>query len=58
MRLNDVFRRQEMTMKFLTQLLCLMHRYRTTTAHDDNLRAGKDAPSSHMQPGCWNSLLL
>lgn len=58
MRLSDVFNPQEETMKYFTQLLCLMHRPRTTTAHDDNLRAGKDAPSSLVQPGCWHSLLL
>ena len=45
-------------MKILAHLLLLARRPRTTAAHNDNLRAGKDTSAGLVQPGCWNSLLL
>ena len=45
-------------MKFFIYLLLLTRRPRITAAHDDNLRAGKDATPGLLQHGCWNSLLL
>lgn len=45
-------------MNLLTHLLSLVRRRNTATAHDDNLRAGKERVYEPLQTGHWNSLLL
>lgn len=46
-------------MKFLIRLLSLARSSRTTaTEHNDNLRAGKDAPTGLVHHGSLNGLML
>ncbi|GAC1436467.1 MAG: hypothetical protein NVSMB6_32650 [Burkholderiaceae bacterium] len=45
-------------MKLLSHLLSMVLRPRATAAHDDNLRAGGDAPMRLVQSNSWNSMLL
>ena len=45
-------------MKLLTYLLSILCRPRAVAMHDDNLRAGGDAPTRLVQSNSLNSLLL
>jgi len=45
-------------MKFFTRLLFLVRRPGAATTHNDNLRAGRDAPAGLVQSGSLNGLLL
>lgn len=50
--------RNERMMKLLIRLFSLLWHTNSPSAHDDNLRAGKEAGDRQTQPSHWNSLLL